>query len=698
MKWTGVSVFVFSVWLGFSTAGFAQGTDEVLVLGQVVVTATRQEEEVLRIPAHITVITDEDIQRSGADNVGDLLRTEAGLSVTNTSGSSPAGIFIDARGFNNGGGNGSRLLVLMDGRRINLVDTSNPDWAVIPVESIERIEIIRGSSTALYGDNAMAGVINIITKRGATEPSLRLSTDYRFYDCWDERTGFDRIDFDCWDRKAALSGTEGSLSYYLYGSYESSDGFRENSDYQASNYVGHFGYKIGPFSTIRLRSSYLSNDRLLPGALTEDEIADVGRDGSVTPEDSGRTHHSQIDIGFDSYLSENQWIEITGGQTIRSQGSLITIPDAGFTDLDNDSRSTALTSKYRIRGQVAGRENSLILGIDLLKETVRAESFNNFPDPVFPFVETQVTDYERQSIGAYVHEEFSIDPSLILTLSGRMDWSEFEFSRTVTDHTFNTTTKSSDDRLFRVWSPKVGLTLITSPTTNLFATWSRSFRFPNRDELTGFFGFTPELDPERATTYEVGTQIRAGRILEATASVFLMELENEIIFIPPEIGEFSFGENQNVPEVEHKGIEVSAMLRHSETVRLKGNYTLTRTEIIEGPFEGATLPITPQHVGSATLNWGRTKGWMLSIAGRFVGERILANDLANVQEELPSYTVFNTRLQFSGDIFDIFVGVNNVLNKKYEEFGGVGGFPFGDRVGVFPSPERNGVAGITLRL
>ena len=683
MKFVYMGVLA-GILLGTGSMALAQDTGGAVELGPVVVTATRQEEESLRIPSHVTVITPEEIQKSNATNTGDLLKTEAGLWVANTSGSTPPGILIDGRGFNNGGGNGSRVLVLIDGRRANLVDTSNPDWAAIPIDSIERIEIVRGPATALYGDNAMAGVINIITKQGGREATTDLSLEHGSYDFW--------------KRRAGLSGTDEALSYYLYGGYESADGYRENSDYRASNYVGNFAYKSSPFTTLHLRSSYLSNERLLPGSLTESEIQSIGRRGSVTPQDNGETGQAQFDVGFDSYLNKYEWIELTGGQTLRGEDSQITIPAAGYTELGDDSRSSQLTGKYRVIGHLAGRESRFILGADLIKETVRAQSFNNYPDPFFPYVVTETTDYERRLIGAYANEEFSVAPVLILTLAGRMDWSGFQFSQTSTDLTTGTATDSSGDQSFQVWSPKVGLTYLTSPSTSLFATWSKSFRFPNRDELTGFFGITPELDPERATTVEMGSKILVGGRFDGSLSIFRTDMKNEILYIPPAIGDFAFGMNQNLPEVRHDGVEASAKIRTSETVRLKGGYTVTRTEIREGAFQGSKLPITPKHAGSATLDWGSMKGWMFSMTGRFIGMRLLANDLANIQEKLPAYTVMDAKLSYHGDSLDVFYGVNNVMDRKYEEFGGVGGFPFGDRIGMNPSPARSFIVGATLRV
>jgi iron complex outermembrane recepter protein len=659
----------------------AHSQQKPVSLEPVIVTATRQEDEALKVPAHITVITQEDIAMSGADDVGDLLRDQAGLSVVNTSGSAPTGIILDGRGFNNGGGNGSRMLILIDGRRANQADTSNPDWAAIPLESIDRIEITRGSASALYGDNAMAGVINIMTKTGQAEAPFKGTLEAGSYNSR--------------GRRLALSGDQGTLSYYLYGGHDSTDGYRDNSDYRASNYVGSLTYRKSESSKLLFRGSYMGYDRKLPGALTEEELEDVGREGSVA-DDQGGVHQAQFDAVFDSKLSDNIGMELSGGQTLRAGQTSVTFPGSGASDLGSESRSSALFGKYRVSGRLAGRDNRLMLGVDAHKERVTSDSSNDFPDPMFPFITTEETTYERRLLGAYAHDDLSLSPSFLLTLSGRMDWSKFRYAREETDEVADVTTRSSGDRFFRVWSPKVGLVYHSSPIASVFATWSRSFRFPNRDELTGIFGITPELDPERATTLEFGSQASFPGILQSSVSVFQMTVEDEILFVPPDAGEFAFGENQNVPEVQHEGMEATLMTRYQKSLRVRGSYTVTRTKIEKGPFKGGDLPMTPKHAGSLAVDIGNPKGLLLTVSGRFVGGRILANDLANEQEKLPKYTVYDARLSYVTTGLELFFGVRNLFDRKYDEFAGVGGFPFGSRVGVNPSPERNYAGGATL--
>lgn len=667
------------VMLLFTAAAESGAAQPSADLPPVVVSSNRQDEEALRIPAHITVITSEDIDQSNATNAGDLLRDEAGLTVANTSGSSPTGIIVDGRGFNNGGGNGGRLLILIDGRRANLVDTSSADWSSIPIGAIERIEITRGSSSDLYGDNAEAGVINIITKKGSQKPSLDGALEAGSYDYW--------------NRNAALSGGGGPMTYYLFGGYETTHGYRENSNFNGSNYVGNFQYKTGAASNLHFQSGYLSNDRRLPGSLTQDEIESLGRDASVT-DDFQTDHQGSWDAGYDSQFTANQWLEISGGQTVRGSNSTITYPDSGITGLESKSRSSALYAKYRLTHPVFGLENRLMLGTDMLKETIMANSINDYQnDPMFPFFSSTHTKYTRKLIAAYAHEEFSVLPTVIMTLSGRLDWSEFRCSGTNTDLTTNTTSSSAcPSHSFRLFSPKVGLTYLTSPASSLFIVWSRSFRFPNQDELTGLFGFTPELDPERATTLEFGSQAQIGHSQLASLSIYRTDVHNEILYIPPGNGT-QFGQNENVPKVRHRGVELSMKSAYSESLRVRASYTLSTTTIQEGQYKNNDLPITPNHAGSATVEWGKRQGMLLSFTGRFSGRRYLANDLANDQEKLPKYAVYSTRLSYASDVYEAFVGISNLFNRKYDEYGGVNG----SRIGFYPAAERNYIGGATIR-
>src|SRR4030043_625099 len=139
---------------------------EEIKLEEVVVTATRYEEQPSKVSSNITVITEKDINSSSAQNIPELLRTEIGIQVNDITGNR-RNYTVDLRGF--GETASLNTLVLVDGRRINQPDLSGVDWTEIPLERVKRIEIIRGGrGSILYGDNTTGGVINIIKKKRDT--------------------------------------------------------------------------------------------------------------------------------------------------------------------------------------------------------------------------------------------------------------------------------------------------------------------------------------------------------------------------------------------------------------------------------------------------------------------------------------------------------------------------------------------------
>ena len=138
---------------------------------QVTVTASRFNESSVSSAANLKVITKEDIQHSPAISIPDLLRLQAGLNITSLYGNQGIDAAIDARGF--GDSAASNTLILIDGQRLNALDGGSIQWASIPLDSIERIEIISGGGSVLYGDRAAGGVINLITdKSGKSAASL----------------------------------------------------------------------------------------------------------------------------------------------------------------------------------------------------------------------------------------------------------------------------------------------------------------------------------------------------------------------------------------------------------------------------------------------------------------------------------------------------------------------------------------------
>ena len=189
---------------------------------------------------------------------------------------------------------------------------------------------------------------------------------------------------------------------------------------------------------------------------------------------------------------------------------MTSIPGSGSTTIDDKENNYNLALRYTCDHSLMGFENKAILGVDLIKEEITSSSFSNFPDPFFPFIQNSTTDYERDIVGIYLHDDFSITPKTTLNLGVRYDNGDFEYNNITVNYVSNITTTKSGEKNYTQWSPKASLTHLINENLSIYVSYAKSFRFPNRDELTGFLGLTPELKPEKADNYETGLKVETG--------------------------------------------------------------------------------------------------------------------------------------------------------------------------------------------
>ncbi len=222
-KW--LSVYVVLVLLAFH--GYSLADDEEkeekssITMEEVVVTATRTGQSVEKVPANVTVISQEDIKNSNARTVTDLLRSEEGIVVRDLLGHGKTAQ-VDLRGYGETGP--YNTLVLVDGRRVNEIDLSGVDWTQIPLEQLERIEIVRGTGSVLYGDSAVGGVINIITKI----PSEKFTA----------KTGITFGSYKRHKEEIYVSGGHERILASLFASRNETDGYRDNNEYSTQDVGG----------------------------------------------------------------------------------------------------------------------------------------------------------------------------------------------------------------------------------------------------------------------------------------------------------------------------------------------------------------------------------------------------------------------------------------------------------------------------
>ena len=635
---------------------------EVVVIGQ------RREGDILDVPSAVTVVTAEQIRRSGATSVAEVVQRQPGFFMQSQV-RDGYDVLVDLRGYLNGGGNGQRTLVLVDGRRTNSVVNSSTDWASIPLGNVERIEIVRGPAAALYGDSALAGVVNIITKKRDKAPEDKGSKILR------AEASASGGNWGTARASASLGGTAEGALLDLYAAAERTDGWRDHSGCSGQNATGRVEAPLGGGLTGFLKLGHHGDSRERPGSLTRSEMALLGRKGAVRVGEADMLE-DYVDAGLRQSLGDlgemNLFVNHTGWDSEQwdRESSL---------EIDDRSSVSSLQLKHVVMPKLFSRDAAFTTGIDLSYE--RADADSDAPWGVGE------SEYRRRLLGLYSHGEVRPLDFLVLAASLRYDRALLDLDRT---DTFSGSLDESPayDQL----SPYAGVTLRVAEEVSFYASWGRTFKYPRRDELIGFTAFDPRLDPERAAVAEAGTRLWSSRWGSASVTAYRMEVKNEIFYDPNFFG--FWGTNFNFDEVVHQGAETEVRFTPVEGIELFGSYTFTRAVITDADpdQEGKSYPVTPRHSAAGGVSL-RYEGLSLTFSGRYAGERMLVNDFANEGEELPPYLVYDARLSFTYKMASAFVAVYNLTDRDYYDSGGIS-FPENR---FNPAPERSWLAGGEVR-
>jgi iron complex outermembrane receptor protein len=647
------------------------GKSSAVRLTPVIVTGTRVEQQVQSIPANVSVITPEDIRNTNAKTAADLLRSQEGIVVRDLLGNGNSSQ-VDLRGF--GETANSNTLVMVDGRRVNEIDLSSLNWAQIPIGQIERIEVVRGSGTVLYGDNATAGVINIITKAPPRELTAEGGLALGSYDRY-------KVD-------AYAGGSYGAAGLSLYGSHEDTDGYRKNNDYQSDDVSGKLVLDATDTLSLNFSGSYHEDQFGLPGTLTQDELKD-DRKQSLDPKDEAKTHDGYISGGIE--MDFGGYGRFAADTSYRKRTSKSKFPDPDFPfKNDVETETVGFTPRYIWDGSLFERGNRLVAGVDLYSADQDNKSFSGFFSPL-PSSPTGISRVDRDTVGVYLNDEFYLLDNLLVTLGGRYEHVRYDFD--VKDLSafplapLKKTTNESKPAFV------AGLTWLYGEESSAYARVNSSFRFPLIDELvvfdfdTGQIVVNPDLDPQSGITYEVGLRHHFTPRIQAGLTLYRTETDDEIFFNRPTFT------NENYPETLRQGVEVGGRVELTRHLAVTANYTYQQATFERGDYKNKDVPAAPRHLANFGLRVDDfLPGFDFSIDGNYVGSSYAISDFENDFQKLEDFFTLDLRLFYEWRMLRAYAGVNNVLEEEYSEFAVVGGAPL--ETNFYPAPERNYVFGI----
>ena len=306
----------------------AENTEQLFNLDEIVVIASKFPEKLLDSIASVEVITKEEIEMAQANNLADILSSVSGLEI------SDYGNVGGIKAISIRGSSPEQVLVMIDGRPANDPLTGKIDLGQIPAKIIEKIEIYRGPASAVYGANALGGVVNVITKKGKGDSECAINVN----------TG----SFGTQEYEASYQGTSDDLSYFVSGNYFKTDGNRENSQLQQIGFLGKIINQIDQQTDLGFTLRYHDYNRGLPGSIDYPSPQAIQKDRNINLDVTWQKKEEDKDININGFYSfqrvffDNPGMWGHTGPSIHkgnSMGLSFDMTDYNFTFGDDDSES-----------------------------------------------------------------------------------------------------------------------------------------------------------------------------------------------------------------------------------------------------------------------------------------------------------------------------------------------------------------------
>jgi iron complex outermembrane receptor protein len=644
------------------TGVFAETTNTVDST-RIVVTATRSATDVRTVPANPSVITAEDIAEGHYTSVPEALQKKAGLFFRNYA-DNPSQASVDIRGFGGDNPHG-KVLVLVDGRRLNRPDMASINWAQIPMQAVERIEVVRGPNSVLYGDHAVSGVINIITRKATTEPQTSLAAS----------VGSNRS----YDQNLVTSGTLDGLGYVATAGHQSGDGYRDRSSYDSVSGSLRLNGQLTEQVSAYTEFSAVQERHQLPGALTAAQVKQ-NRKQSVNPDDDANEKYYSLNAGIEAILTDNLIFNLDGGFSRKDLEADMT---SWFSYYDYQIDSYTLSPKLTLLSPLAGLDNELILGSDLSRETLDTQKYNDSARTSLA-TDTQVT---KVTVGGYVTDTLRLTDKLLFSAGARL-----EQNRIAADQSGPSSTPYDEEtrRTENAW--QTALTWLPADTLKLFAGVQRTYRYPFIDEQAiysgyGTDGFNKDLDPETGINYQTGIEFTPVSSLILQATVFRTDMKDEIAW------DWGSSKNINLDETTHRGVELYAGYKN-ESFALDAWYTWLQSEFTDEANKGNEIPWVPQNKLDLNLALFLTDTLTISSHFSYVGSMYPSGDNSNGAAKQDDYTLVDLLLEYKLPIkaceTKVFAGIDNVLATEYNLLAY-------NYDAYYPAPEQTYKAGLTLK-
>ena len=617
------------------------GTNEVSELPPVTIEASRLDRTTAEIPGSVQTISRAEIALSGARDLPDLLQRKApSLDFAHLGGHNPALAQIAPRGY---GENGfGRLLVMVDGERLNNPDMNAPNLAQVPLGSIKRVEILHGSQNVLHGDVGSAGVVNIITD----------SEDF-------DTHGHVELHGGSWNSIGGSASVRGGSEatgtrWWANGGWDHSDGYRDDSGFDIYSAGGGIRQDFDNGSYIRLSAFWSDADSEMPGFLTRDQWHHHPTMSDGYGDSFRRTTYGLNATAY-GVLNEDNFLRLTqtvSRRHLQSRGY-------GYWYTDYDIYSYAITPEWINTTKLGSFDNELIAGATFRYDRNDAANWGTSQSGY----SHSKYEYDRQTMGFYAQDTFHATETVALEAGGRYErsWNKC-------------TMASAPSRAYDLAAFDAAVLFRPIEGFKSYARLSRFYRMPFIDEVA-FQSRDDLLSPENGWRADVGFDWEFLEDFSFAANAFVSRTKDEIFYdsLYPysSFGWLYYGDNVNSPSpVIREGVELRARWERDKVAGVSVGVSYVDAEFDGGDYDGNEVPMVARVVASAS-----GKVWLWNDCFVFGGYRYRSecrstSDFANTYDKLPGFGLFHVGVQYSPsygflDGLTFAFSVDNLFDKNY---------------------------------
>jgi iron complex outermembrane receptor protein len=658
-------------------AAFARTPADDRDISEVVVTATRLEVSAFNVPAAISRVSGEDLREAALGiNLADDMASVPGLLARNRN-NYAQDQQISIRGIGSNSAFGIRgVRVYQDG-----IPATGPDGqgqvSQFNLDSADRVEILRGPFSALYG-NSSGGVIQLFTAKGKDPLELRSSVAYGSFDTF--RAG------------VSASGTQGALGYNAAFTHFTLDGNRDHSSARNESFNGKVDYTFNDSNRISVIGNIVSRpDAQDPLGLTLAQFnADPEQTTTVATQFNTRKslEQQQGGIVYDHEISDSQSVRVVGYYGHRDIVQYLSIPTAtqnppgsagGVVDLNR--KFGGADARWAWQGELGGKPLSWVVGASYDRLNELRQGYNNFVGTTLGVKGALRRDENDISYNTDVYTQGTWEFAESWSATAGVRRSDVHFDSE--DH-FITVNNFDDSGAvkYNATSPVAGLVFKATPWLHLYASYGQGFQTPLGSELAyrpdSAPGLNLGLKAAHSNNGELGAKLQISPDLTGEATVFRTLTRDEIVVYSNIGGRSTY---QNAGHTRRSGAELALSYRFAQNWRTQLAYTYVDATYSDAYLtcvaapcatantpvaDGNRLPGVPKSNVYANVRWGNDLGWQLSANGQYVSS-VAVNDTNTFKA--PSYALFGVTGGYDAELpsfrINSFLRVNNVFDRRY---------------------------------